>query len=103
MIGITEFCEFARIDMQEDEGTIAAILTAAETYIRESTGKRRPDNGDSSLYDTAVKMLAAHWYDNRTPTGADTKEIPYTLSLLISHISLVATYPEVGEQIEPYK
>ena len=102
MITIADFCEFARIDMQDDDGTIAAILTAAETYVREKTGKRRPDGGDSSLYDNAVKMLAAHWYDNRTPTGTDTREIPYTLSDLISHISLVATYPEVGAQIEPY-
>lgn len=102
MITIADFCEFARIDVQDDEGTIAAILTAAESYVRESTGKRRPDGGDSSLYDTAVKMLAAHWYDNRTPAGTDTKEIPYTLSCLISHISLVSSYPEVSE-IEPYK
>ena len=102
MIALDDFCAYARIDVQDDAATLNHLLTAAETMVRDSTGKRRPDGGNDSIYDIAVMMLAAHWYDNRTPTGTETKEIPYSLSLLINHIALCSTYPEVRE-IEPYK
>lgn len=102
MVTLKTFCEYARIDVQSDKNTLRTLLTSAETMIRDTTGKRRPDDRNDSLYDMAVMMLAAHWYDNRTPTGTEQKEIPYTMNMLITHISLCGEYPEVRE-IEPYK
>lgn len=101
MVTLDDFCAYARIDVQDDSSTIQALLDSAETMIRNTTGKRRP-GGNDAVYDHAVMMLAAHWYDNRAPTGSDNREIPYTMQWILNHISLCATYPEVSE-IEPLK
>lgn len=95
MVDLDQFCAYARIDVQDDAATLEALIASSEQYIAGATGKARPPTG-GELYDIAVMMLAAHWYDNRTPTGSNTAEIPYTLTLLINHIALCDKYPEVS-------
>lgn len=95
MVTLDDFCSYARIDVQDDSATLEALIASSEQYVIGATGKARPPTGDK-LYDIAVMMLAAHWYDNRTPTGSDTREIPYTLTLRLHHIALCSQYPEVS-------
>lgn len=97
MVTLENFCTYARIDVQDDAATLEALITSSEQYIVGATGKARPPTG-GELYDIAVMMLAAHWYDNRTPTGSDTTEIPYTLTLLLNHIALCSQFPEVHDE-----
>lgn len=97
MVTLENFCTYARIDVQNDVATLEALITSSEQYIVGATGKARPPTG-GELYDIAVMMLAAHWYDNRTPTGNDTTEIPYTLTLLLNHIALCSQFPEVHDE-----
>lgn len=102
LIPVERFCAYARIDAQGEESIIEALLQAAQMTIRDKTGKLPPSLTDD-LYCLAVMMLAAHWYDNRTPT--ETKivyEIPHTMDMLIAHIALCSRYPEVPSH-EPYK
>lgn len=101
MVDLSRFCEYARIDTQGDEALITSLLSAAEMTIVDKTGKLPPNEGDD-LYQVAIMMLAAHWYDNRTPTGTEIREIPYTMDMLIAHIALCSRYPEVPSY-EPYK
>lgn len=101
MVDLSRFCEYARIDAQGDEALITSLLSAAEMTIVDKTGKLPPDEGDD-LYQVAIMMLAAHWYDNRTPTGTEIREIPYTMDMLIAHIAICSRYPEVPSY-EPYK
>lgn len=97
MVTLENFCNYSRIDVQDDAATLEALITSSEQYIVGATGKARPPTG-GELYDIAVMMLAAHWYDNRTPTGSDTTEIPYTLTLLLNHIALCSQFPEVHDE-----
>lgn len=101
IVPIDRFCQYARIDAQGDEALIASLLSAAEMAIVDKTGKMAPSDGDD-LYQVAIMMLAAHWYDNRTPTGAETRQIPYTMDMLLNHIAICSRYPEVPSY-EPYK
>lgn len=96
MIDTARFMEYAHIDEQGEGDTLKTLLEAAEETICETTGKVRPPIG-SDTYDLAVMMLAAHWYDNRTPTSeayAEQREIPYTMQWLINYISLCSLFPE---------
>lgn len=96
LVSLQKFCEYARIDAQGDDDTITALLSAAEMTLADKTGKLPPAAGDD-LYCLAVMMLAAHWYDNRTPTETKTVyEIPHTMQMLITHIALCGRYPEVS-------
>lgn len=102
LISIERFCAYARIDAQGEETIIATLLQAAQMTIQDKTGKLPPSDTDD-LYCVAVMMLAAHWYDNRTPTETKTVyEIPHTMEMLIAHIALCGRYPEVPSY-EPYQ
>nr|DAL77533.1 MAG TPA: head tail connector [Caudoviricetes sp.] len=102
LISLERFYAYARIDAQGEDAVITALLNAAEMTIVDKTGKLPPSDNDD-LYCMAIMMLAAHWYDNRTPT--ETKavyEIPHTMQMLITHIALCGRYPEVPAY-EPYE
>lgn len=98
MITPDELRDYARIDAPGEDDLITSLLAAAESAVRESTGKRRPEtSGEGAVYDLAIKMLAAHWYDIRTPVdSAPVREIPYTVTMLMNHISLCDKYPLLG-------
>lgn len=102
LVPLQKFCEYAHIDAQGDDDTITVLLSAAEMTIADKTGKLPPAVGDD-LYCLAVMMLAAHWYDNRTPTETKSVyEIPHTMQMLITHIALCGRYPE-APIYEPYQ
>lgn len=93
MIDLDRFCGYAHIDVQDDTEVLTGLLAAAEALVGDKTGKVRPPGGDD-IYDIAVMMLAAHWYDNRTPVDSVDKEIPYTMTMLLNHIALCGRFPE---------
>ena len=94
---LERFKTYARIDHADEDTLIESILTAADTAVRDMTGKDPPKAGDE-LFDIAVLQLAAHWYENRTPvTDAAANEVPFTLQVLLNHIALSSRYPEKEE------
>lgn len=102
LISLEQFYNYARIDAQGEDAVITTLLNAAEMTIVDKTGKLPPSDKDD-LYCLAIMMLAAHWYDNRTPTvNSIIHEIPHTMQMLITHIALCGRYPEVPEH-EPYQ
>ena len=58
--------EYLRIDedLTEDDELIGGLIEAATDYLEQTTGKEYSD--DSQLFVLAVKMLVAHWYENRS-------------------------------------
>lgn len=98
MISLDRFMTHAHLDDVPGEAAYrAALLTAAEETVRGVTGKARPpdDAAGADVYDVAVMMLAAHWYDIRTPVDTGTpREIPYTMQFLLNHIALCGIYPK---------
>ena len=68
---------YLRLDGNLEDDLLLEMIAAAMEDIKTASGKTKTADGQdiakSSLYRTAVKMLVAHWYDNRgktvTPLG----------------------------------
>ncbi len=93
MITLEQFKLYARIDHDDEDSLIENLITAAESAVEDMTGKV-PPYGCDELYDTAILQMAAHWYENRTPTNSGrVNNVPFTLQTLLNHISLCGRYP----------
>lgn len=92
---------YARVDTDEDDALLLDMLNAAEQTVQDMTGKNRPTDNDE-IYDICVMQLTAHWYENRTPTeyGTAVHDVPYTMQLLINHITMSGRYPEVQHGVD---
>ena len=85
---------YARIDHADEDELIESLIRAADTAVRDMTGKEPPSDSDE-LFDTAVLQLTAHWYENRTPvTDTSVTQVPFTVQTLLNHIALSGRYPE---------
>lgn len=94
MLTLERFKLYARIDHEDEDALIESLIRAADTAVRDMTGKAPPSDCDE-LFDTAVLQLAAHWYENRTPvTDTGVTQVPFTLQTLLNHIALSGRYPE---------
>lgn len=96
MVTLEQFKLYARADSDAEDATMTVMLTAAQKAVADMTGKGDPGTADE-LYDMAVMQLAAHWHENRTPTetGATVSAVPFTLQLLLNHITMCSRYKEV--------
>lgn len=84
-------------DITEDDEFITELINAAVDYVERTTGKTNNGDNSSSLYDLCVKMLVAHWYENRAVYSAKPgaiNDIPHTVTALLIHISQCNAYPE---------
>lgn len=91
--------EYLRIDedLIEDDELISSLIEAATDYMEQTTGKKYSDN--SQLYVLAVKMLVAHWYENRNifSTKTNVNNLPHSIETIINHISLASKYEPLGD------
>ena len=84
-------------DIFEDDELIEGLIEGANEYIEQCTGKR---NDDSKLYDLCIKLLVAHWFENRATLNTKPgtwEEMPHAVTALLKHISLASHYPPVQE------
>lgn len=84
-------------DITEDDDLITSLISAAEGYIEQCTGKR---NDDNDTYDLTIKLLVAHWYENRqtyNPKPGTLSELPHSITALIRHIASAQAYPALEE------
>lgn len=77
---LEEIKEYLRVDGEDAE--IPGLITAAETYL---TNAGVMVDETNELYKLAVKMLVAHWYENRQPVGKADK-IAFGLESIISQL-----------------
>jgi uncharacterized phage protein (predicted DNA packaging) len=80
-------------DLTNDDVLIQSLMTAAQEYIQNQTGKQY--NNDK-VWDVCICLLVSHWYDNRQLNPAKTgnlAEYPHSVTALITHISLCSAYP----------
>jgi len=81
-------------DLTDDDELITSLIVAARDYIRYTTGKTSAGE-DDGLYDLCVKMLVAHWYENRTIYSAKPgaiNDIPHSATALLIHIAQCGAY-----------
>lgn len=75
IITLKEVKEYARIDIDEDDQLLTALIAAAEEYLKNATGKEYPEvdeNGNKMNYELEkiyLQLLIAHWYEQRSPVG----------------------------------
>lgn len=101
MVELERFKLYAHVDHADDDQLIQSLIAAADTAVRDMTGKVPPGETDE-LFDVAILQLSAHWYENRTPvTDTATNEVPFTLQVLLNHIALSSRYPEKEDTNEP--
>ncbi len=81
-VTVSDVKAYLRIDHTEDDATLGDLLDAAEEYITDLCVDLTPV---PTPVEMATKILCAHFYDNRLPSGARyTAELPFSVSALIS-------------------
>jgi uncharacterized phage protein (predicted DNA packaging) len=97
---------YLRVDTDDDDALIQALITAAESYINQQTGKIKKivvvdgeptetDIATDELYNLCVKLLLAHWYENRgveTSGKATITKISHSVDALVNHIAMCGDY-----------
>jgi uncharacterized phage protein (predicted DNA packaging) len=75
IITLQEVKEYARIDIDEDDQLLETLITAAEEYLKNATGKEYPETDESGnkinyeLEKIYLQLLISYWYEKRTPAG----------------------------------
>lgn len=94
---------YLRVDTSDDDALIQSLITAAETYIKQQTGKTKKivgaeetDISTDDLYNLCVKLLVAHWYENRgveiSGGRVAVTKISHSVDALVSHIAMCGDY-----------
>ena len=94
---VDELKTYLRIDNDEEDDLLSSLLTAAESYIKQTTGKTLKGEADIStdeLYCVCVKLMVSHWYENRAAqvVGAVINDFDYSVKALIRHIAICGDY-----------
>lgn len=81
---------YMRVDGNEDDAVITALLDAAGQYLHNAGITRFTDC--ASLYDLVLHALTLHWYDHRANviTGTIVGEIPTGLRAAINQLKTFA-------------
>ncbi len=88
IITLKEVKEYARIDLDEDDRLLETLITAAEEYLKNATGKEYPETDESgkdyALEKIYLQLLIAYWYEKRTPAGGVGEDFNFmTRSLML--------------------
>lgn len=89
---------YLRIDEDIEDELINSLISAAKSYIKSASGKTQTADGkpleEDELFKTAVKMLVAHWYDNRGTecVGKTVSKIGNSFNMLLSQITVSEDY-----------
>jgi uncharacterized phage protein (predicted DNA packaging) len=77
--------QYLRIDGADDDSLLNSLILAAETFIKNATGKDVDELKD--LHKLAVSLLVVHWYENREIVGKADK-LAFSLDSILFQISL---------------
>ena len=87
---------YLRVDNVEEEDIISSLMTAAESFIQQTTGKTLKGTAAIStddLYNLCIKLMVAHWFENRAvQTSTALNDFSFSVQALINHISLCGDY-----------
>lgn len=83
---LDEVALYIRTDANDN--TLKPIVMSAIAYIESATGKEF-DRFDE-VHMMLLKMLSAHWYDNRGTMTPYTVQIPFSVETMLAHIKLAS-------------
>lgn len=98
--------EYLKIDGTDEDVLLTSLISAAEGFIQKTTGKTRVKTGvDESglptyaaistdeLYNTCVKLMIAHWFENRAVQATtQLNDFSFSATALINHIAMCGDY-----------
>lgn len=74
---------YLRVDDYTEDEVIQGMIDAAKQYIQTGTGVTFDETNARHLI--TLKMIVAHWYDNRGLVG-NTTELPFTVTAQLLQI-----------------
>lgn len=74
---------YLRVDGYDEDDVIQSLIDAAKEFIKTGTGATFSDT--NARHVLTLKMLVAHWYDNRGLVGSTT-ELPFTVTAQLLQI-----------------
>ena len=74
---------YLRVDVYTEDEVIQGMIDAAKQYIQTGTGVTFDETNARHLL--TLKMIVAHWYDNRGLVG-NTTELPFTVTAQLLQI-----------------
>ena len=87
---LNEVKSFLRVDGDYDDATIEGLASAAEVFLANGGV---PADAANELYKLSIKLLVAHWYENREVLSSATNvqnEIPFGLRSMILQLKYQA-------------
>lgn len=83
ILTLQEAKEFLKVDNDIEDSLIQGLITSAEEYIKNATGK--VFDSTNELAKLACKLLVSHWYENRSIVG-DAKKIEFSLDVILTQL-----------------
>lgn len=105
-LNIADMKIYLRVDADDEDSLIEAQMSAADKYISGKLSKTQVylstgEDGvkvygplaEDSLYQQCIKLIVAHWYENReiVASGASTG-IQHTVDAILTHIEGCGDY-----------
>ena len=81
VLKIDEIKNYLRIDNNLDDDLLINLVIAAHAYLINAGVMK----AEGPLYDLAVKLLVAHWYENREVVGKADK-LAFSLEAIITQL-----------------
>ena len=87
MLELEYIKKYLRIDFDGDDAYLEDLLTLSKDFIKEQTGVEY--SASDAVYNQAVLLMIAHFYDNRTPVSEKAiTNVPYSLDCMLKHIGM---------------
>jgi len=81
-VTLTDVKDFARIETDADDTILQTMLGAAVDHVQAILG---PDTSlESDRPRLIIMSLTAHWYEARTPTEGNAREVPHHITRLLN-------------------
>ena len=87
---------YLHIDSTDEDTLITALISAAESFIQQTTGKTLKGTANintDELYNLCVKLMVSHWIENRAVQAAtQLNDFSFSVQALINHIAMCGDY-----------
>lgn len=97
ILKLEETKTWLRVDGSDEDSTIEMLITAAETYLKNATGKEY--EGTNNLAKLYCMVLVADWYENRELIGLQPSDkVRFTVQSMLAQLQY--THSEEGDDGE---
>jgi len=82
---VTEAKQWLRVDGADDDSTISMLISAAEAYLKNATGKDFDRSHD--LAKLFCLVLVTDWYENRDMVGRVSDKVRLTVESVLAQLT----------------